>query len=285
MCASLSVMEPGLAFVREAGAGTPVVCLHASAGSSAQWRPLMDALADRYHVLALDLYGSGKSPAWAGPRPLTLADEAAVLEPVIAGAGGRCHLVAHSYGAAVAMAATLADPARVQSLVLFEPVLFALLMADDPTQPAAREIVAVRDDTVAALDRGDPHAAAARFIDYWMGPGAWTGTPEPRREGIARGMEAVRAQFHAAFSDPTPLSAFAALEIPVFFMIGSASPASSRAVTRLLAARLPRATTVEIDGVGHMAPITHPDRVNALIARHLDAWTAGRVRGERGAMR
>ena len=128
MCASLSVTEPGLAFVREAGAGTPVVCLHASAGSSAQWRPLLDALAERYHVLALDLYGSGKSPAWAGPRPLTLADEAAMLEPVIAGAGGRCHLVAHSYGAAVAMAATLADPARVQSLVLFEPVLFALLM-------------------------------------------------------------------------------------------------------------------------------------------------------------
>ena len=33
---------------------------------------------------------------------------------------------------------------------------------------------------------------------------------------------------------------------------------------------LPRVTAVEIEGVGHMAPVTHPDRVNALIERHLE---------------
>jgi len=32
---------------------------------------------------------------------------------------------------------------------------------------------------------------------------------------------------------------------------------------------LPRVTAVEIDGVGHMGPVTHPDRVNALIERYL----------------
>jgi pimeloyl-ACP methyl ester carboxylesterase len=276
MCASLSVMEPGLAFVREAGQGIPVICLHSSASSSAQWRPLMDALADRYRVLAVDLYGSGKSPAWPDDRPLTLADEAALLDAVIAGAGGRCHLVGHSYGAAVAMAAALSDPTRVESLVVFEPILFALLMADDPAQPAAREIVAVRDDTVAALDRDDPHAAAARFIDYWMGAGAWSRTAEARRDGIARAIGAVPAQFDAAFSDPTPLSAFASLDVPVLCITGSASPVSARAVTQLLAALMPRSVAVELDGVGHMAPITHADRVNALIARHLDACGASR---------
>ena len=280
MSALSSVTEPGPAFVREAGEGTPVVCLHSSAASSAQWRPLMDALADRYRVLAVDLYGSGKSPVWPDARPLALADEVAHIDAVIAGAGAPVHLVGHSYGAAVAMAAAVTDPARIESMVLFEPVLFALLMADDPTQPAAREIVAVRDDTVAALDRGDARAAAARFIDYWMGAGAWAGMPEPRRESLARAIVAVRGQFHAAFSDPTPLSALAALDIPVLCITGSASPAAARAVTRLLAARLPRATTAEIGDVGHMAPITHPDRVNALIARYLDAQTA-----ERGAVR
>ena len=44
-------------FVREAGAGAPVVCLHANASSSAQWRGLMDELSPTCRVLAPDGYG------------------------------------------------------------------------------------------------------------------------------------------------------------------------------------------------------------------------------------
>jgi pimeloyl-ACP methyl ester carboxylesterase len=82
-------------------------------------------------------------------------------------------------------------------------------------------------------------------------------------------MSAVRAEWDAAFREPTPLSAFAALDVAVYYMTGSESPASSRAVARLLTKTLPRVTAVEIDGVGHMGPVTHPDRVNALIERYL----------------
>ena len=163
------MIAPARAFFREAGCGPAVVCIHSSASSSAQWRPLMDRLAGRFHTLAVDLYGSGKTPAWPGHRWLTLADEAVLLTPVFNRAGGRCHLVGHSYGGAVALAAALADPARVASVILFEPVLFWVLMAEDATQAAAQEIAAVRDDTLAALERGDPRASGARFVDYWMG--------------------------------------------------------------------------------------------------------------------
>jgi len=65
------------------------------------------------------------------------------------------------------------------------------------------------------------------------------------------------------------LSAFAALDVPVYYMTGSESPASSREVARLLTKTLPRVTAVEIDGVGHMGPVTHPVRVNVLIERYL----------------
>ena len=58
--------------------------------------------------------------------------------------------------------------------------------------------------------------------------------------------------------------------VPVLYLVGSQSPASSRAVARLLTRTLPRVTAVEIEGVGHMAPVTHPERVNALIERHLE---------------
>jgi pimeloyl-ACP methyl ester carboxylesterase len=42
----------------------------------------------------------------------------------------------------------------------------------------------------------------------------------------------------------------------------------------VLAKALPSVTMVEIDGVGHMAPVTHPDRVNAVIASYLEGVTA-----------
>lgn len=265
---------PARAFVREAGRGPAVVCIHASASSSAQWRPLMDRLADRHRMLAGDLYGSGQSPAWPGDRPLSLADERMLLAPAFEAAGGRFHLVGHSYGGAVALEAARAEPDRVASLVLYEPVLFSLLVAEDPAQAVAREIEAVRDDTVAALERGDPHASGARFVDYWMGAGAWAAMPGSRRDGLARAMGAVKAEWDATFGNPTPLSAFAELDVPLLYLTGTESPASSRGVTRLLAKALPRVTAIEIEGVGHMGPVTHPDRINALIERYLGGGAA-----------
>jgi pimeloyl-ACP methyl ester carboxylesterase len=255
---------------REAGTGNAVVCLHASASSSAQWRPLMDRLAGRFHTLAADLYGAGRSPAWPGERPLWLADEVALLEPVFEAAGPRFHLVGHSYGGAVALRAALENPGRVESLVLFEPVLFSLLTAEDPRHAAAREIAAVRDDTIAAVRAGNLDASGARFVDYWMGPGAWARMPQARRETIADQMRQVTAEWHAAYMEPTPLSAFAALDVPVLFLTGAESPLSSREIARLLTKTLPRVTAVEVSEAGHMAPLTHPERVNALIERFLD---------------
>jgi pimeloyl-ACP methyl ester carboxylesterase len=80
----------------------------------------------------------------------------------------------------------------------------------------------------------------------------------------------VKAEWGAAFEEPTPLAAFAELDVPVLYITGSESPASSRAVARLLTKVLPRVTAVVVEGVGHMAPVTHPDRINALIEDHLE---------------
>ena len=83
-------------------------------------------------------------------------------------------------------------------------------------------------------------------------------------------MRSVPAQWDAAFGEPTPLTTFSALEARVFYLTGSESPASSRGVARLLVKALPRVTAVEIEGVGHIGPVTHPDRLNALIERYLE---------------
>jgi pimeloyl-ACP methyl ester carboxylesterase len=267
-------MEIQAASFRESGAGVGVVCIHSSASSSGQWRPLMDRLANRFRVFAVDLYGYGQSPPWPDDHELSLADEVRLLEPVFRAAGERFHLVGHSYGGAVALRAALDDPGRIHSLTLFEPVLFAVLMQEDPEQPAAREIASVRDDTNAAVDRGDLAQSAERFVDYWMGAGAWTNMPEKRRQAIASTMRKVKAEWHALFTEPTPLAAFSSLEVETLFLVGSRSPASSRGIARLLTRTLPRVTTLEIDGVGHMGPVTHADKISAAIGDYLDRVSA-----------
>jgi pimeloyl-ACP methyl ester carboxylesterase len=185
------------------------------------------------------------------------------------------HLIGHSFGGAIALKAAFSNRDRLISLILYEPVLFSVLVADAPESAAAREILAVRDETIRSVDQGDLDAAAERFIDYWMGDGTWAATPENRRQAIAAAMRAVKPEDHALFSDPTPLHAFAAIDIPTLFLTGTRSKASVRAIARQLTAVLPRVRVEEIDGVGHMAPVTHPERVNPLIERFLEAAQPG----------
>ncbi|HKA43978.1 MAG TPA: alpha/beta fold hydrolase, partial [Burkholderiales bacterium] len=125
-------MQSSVPFFREAGSGPGIVCLHANASSSSQWRTLMERLAPKFHVLAADSYGHGRSPAWPADRRVALRDEVALLEPVFARAGEPVILVGHSYGAAVALIAAIDRPQRVRALALYEPTLFSVLDAEKP---------------------------------------------------------------------------------------------------------------------------------------------------------
>ncbi len=257
-------------FVRELGAGPGVVCLHSNASSSSQWRALMERLAPRFRVLAADSYGAGRSPPWPTDRPVSLGDEAALLEPVFASAGEPFVLIGHSYGAAVALVAALTRPDRIRALALYEPTLFALLDAESSPANDAAGIRGAVAGAAAALDAGNPAGAAECFIDYWMGPGAWARMPEPRQGPIAGSVVNVRGWANALFGEEAPLQAFAALRIPVLYMIGEDSPASSRGVARLLTRTLPQVQVLEFEALGHMGPITHPGIVNEAIARFLE---------------
>jgi pimeloyl-ACP methyl ester carboxylesterase len=230
----------------------------------------MERLAPRCLVLAPDLYGAGKSADWPSDRVISLHNEVALIEPVLARAGATFSLVGHSYGGAVALIAALEQPARVRAVALYEPTLFSVIDSDTPPPNQADGIRATVAAASAALDAGDRDAAARAFIDYWMGEGSWARTPAQRKELIVAAIVNVRRWSHALFTEPTPLSAFRNLEVPVLYMVGNRSTASAQRVARLLASALPQVQVIEFEGLGHMGPITHPDIVNAAIERFLE---------------
>jgi pimeloyl-ACP methyl ester carboxylesterase len=262
-------MTPIEPYVREAGAGTGVVCIHSNASTSGQWRGLIDLLSPHYHVLAPDSYGSGKSPEWPSDRVIRLRDEVELIQSVLDKVEGPLVLVGHSYGAAVALMAALQNPGRVRAMVLYEPTLFSLLDAQSPPPNPADGIRSAVAAAAAALDAGNPDAAAEHFIDYWMGAGAWQQTPAQRKAPIAESVANVRRWAHALFTEPTPLAAFGKLHVPVLYMLGKRSTAAAHGVARLLASALPRVELLEFQQLGHMGPITDPQPVNEAIERFL----------------
>lgn len=185
-------------------------------------------------------------------------------------AGERFALVGHSYGGAVALLAALARPQRVRALALYEPTLFALVEQESPPPNDVDGIRNAVASSLAALRAGDPAAAARCFIDFWMGEAAFDRMPERNRAVIAEAVTNVQGWKDALFGEPTPASAFRTLEAPVLLLVGKRSPLSSRAVAQRLARLLPNVERVELEAVGHMAPITDPDAVNPRIADFLD---------------
>jgi pimeloyl-ACP methyl ester carboxylesterase len=231
----------------------------------------MDRLADRFHVVAVDSWGAGRTTDWPSDRTIQLADEVQLLEPLLARASDPAYLVGHSYGGAIALKAALLHPHRFAALALYEPTLFAVV-----DRIAPRDVDGIRE-TVAAgaasLDQGDAEAAARAFIDFWMGPGSWAAMPADRQPAVIQSCTNLRRWAHALFTEPATLADLRKLTMPVLVMTGSRSQRSSLGVAELLLRTLPNARGVEFTALGHMAPVTDPEPVNAEIARFLEKVT------------
>jgi len=253
-----------------------VVLLHSSGASSRQWAPLAGQLGTRYDVRALDVHGHGKQPAWHGRAPLTLADEAALVEPILR-EGHRVHLVGHSYGAAVALKVAALHPDAVASVAVYEPVLFRWLFDAPSGSDAAREVLAVADTMRKYLQRGDAYRAAAPFLNYWAGAGAWEAMPMERRDAFAARMRSVLGQFHALFGETLLATDLARIPAPLLVLSGGATVASTRCIASVLEAALPDAAHEVLAGMGHMAPITQPEAFNRRVLGFLELNEANRT--------
>jgi pimeloyl-ACP methyl ester carboxylesterase len=256
-------------FHKEAGSGATVLCLHSNASHSGQWRGLLEQLSNRFRVVAVDSYGSGRTAEWPSDRVIALADEVELLQPLLDGASRPTYLVGHSYGAAVALKAALLHPGRFAGLALYEPTFFALV---DRTTP--RDVDGIRNTVRAGaerLDAGDGDGAARTFIDFWMGAGSWDATPAERKPAVVQSVRNLRRWGHAVMTEPATAADLRAITVPVLIMSGGRSPRSSVSVAELLCSVLPDVRSVRLDALGHMGPVTDPQPVNTEIARFLDA--------------
>lgn len=248
--------------VERAGAGPPYLLLHGLGGEACVWEPIMERLADRHEVLAMDLPGFGRSPALAdGERPTAAAlagaiaaalDDLGLREPV--------RVAGNSLGGWVALELALLGRARSVAGICPAGLWGAPLVRDGEDDPAvrgrahrtARRVrwlipIAMRNRRVrhtilspfVAHPERVPYHAAWRMVSSYARATAYEATSAAMRSGAFTGA--------------------AALSVPVVLAFGQRD--------RLIRpAPLDGTRTVLLPDCGHIPMWDDPDRVTQVLA-------------------
>ncbi len=103
-------------------AAQPLVCLHGVMGHGRRFRKLVEErLAERFHVLALDLRGHGRS-RWEPPWDLA-THVGDVRETVEAAGVARASWLGHSFGGRLLLELASLEPERIERAVLLDPAV------------------------------------------------------------------------------------------------------------------------------------------------------------------
>ncbi|WP_439124553.1 alpha/beta fold hydrolase [Marivita sp.] len=246
-------------YVRGFGSGpNRALLLHCALAHSKVWAPLAAELSDQLTMVAPDMPGHGRSAAFDGTHDLH--DEATGNAAANLDTGA--HVIGHSFGATVALRLAMECPAKVQSLTLIEPVLFAAAAESD--SEAFATYVAASQGFGNALREGDWAVAAAKFISIWGDGRPWEALSEKERNLFAQQMPFILETEPCLLEDANRLLAAGRLEgitCPTQLIRGANSEPVIAAIHATLASRIPNAKDIVISGAGHMVPITHPEPV------------------------
>lgn len=253
------------AFVRKMGEGERnLLALHCTIGHSGAWTGLSNQLDGAATLVAPDMLSHGRSPDWDGQSDfvdeITALAKAQLTEPM--------DVIGHSLGAMIALRLSVDHPELVRSAVLIEPVFFALARQDAPDLLDQHERAAI--PIADAFAKGDKPSAARLFNRLWSTQSSprWPDLPDRTRSAMIRGIDAVPAIHDTLYNDSKGLldpDRLKRASMPVLLLSGSESQPVMPAICDGLSKRLPNATRADVDGAGHMLPISHPRETAELV--------------------
>ena len=255
-------------FVRDFGTGPEsALCLHCALGHSGFWTGYEGPLGDRLTMRAFDMPMHGKSAGISVQGDVH--DHVTRIASDLLRDGD--HLIGHSFGATVALRLAQLFPDKVRTVTLIEPVLFcaakivSVQSFDDHFEQASKSAKTFYD--------GDPYEAARLFTSIWGGGRPWDKTPEPVRQAMAKQMGFVFGSNPTLMDDRAGLlkpEALARANMPILLLRGSETAPVVHDIHRGLAQVLPNARDQIVEGAGHMAPMSHTDKIASAIRSFLD---------------
>lgn len=251
----------------EWGTGEPVLFVHGSVSDHRFWMPQVQALAQHYRCIALDLGHFGQSRPAPG-QPFGMAVHARELAQSIGMVTeGPIHAVATSYGGGVLLASALAEPSRFKSLFLHEPFLPSAVTAPEELAILAQGRGGL-SAVFAALAQHDQAGAVARFVDWIASAGAFALLPEPVQAMALENGHTVALQLASEPSSVTA-SQLVALAMPVQITVGEDTRPFFLVQAQALHRSLPDSRLSRLAGVGHNASLEDPAQFNVALLAHL----------------
>jgi len=245
----------------EAGAGWPVVLLHAFPLEAELWRPQLEAVPQGWRFIAPDLRGFGRSIPPSGGSGLTMDDYAAdvlclmdnlkIDDAVIGGL---------SMGGYVAFAMFRQAPRRFTGLVLAD----TRSQADTPQAHEMR--VAQRE----LLRTGGPPALAEQSL-----PKLFSQAAAPEVIGRTRAMiesapaAAIDAAMVAMMTRPDSTPGLADINCGTLVVVGKGDEITPVADAEAMQRAIPRSTLCVIPGAGHLSSLEQPDVFSRALADFL----------------
>jgi pimeloyl-ACP methyl ester carboxylesterase len=246
------------------GEGPPLVLVHGLLGDHTRWDALRPHLEPHFTVHAVDRRGrgaSGDAPEYAFERERE--DVATVIDAVAEDAGTSVDVMGSSGGAIYSLGAA-ALTANIRRLVLFEP----------PPADVARLLpTGLLERLDALLEEGDYEGVLVESyraivglsdqqIEHLRSQPAWTNRIAAART-VPRELRLPRDAFTAEQAS--------SVSVPTLVLVGSDTPPPYRESARAVAAALPGAEAVVLEGQGHGAEMFAPETV----AREVVAFLYG----------
>jgi len=246
--------------VRGPDDGQAVFLLAGADSPGFRWSPaLVDPLADEgYRVVRFDHRDCGRSTPLGPDAAYTLDDMAADTLGLMDRLGiERAHLIGRSMGAAIAQVLALDTPDRVLSLTLIGSTPGA---GDDRLPGPSNDFVEAMTDR---LFRGPPSERQDcerwivdlhRELNGVLYPFDESSQTDLARAELAAGWAPETGHGVAVYSSASRFDRLGSIDSPTLVIHGTADPVYPPEHGRALAAGVPGAVLIEIDGLGHEFP-------------------------------
>jgi pimeloyl-ACP methyl ester carboxylesterase len=253
-----------LNYLREGG-GPPVLLVHGYLFGADFWRPQIDALTDRFEVIAPDLRGQMASQTTDEDAGYDLWNQAEDMHGLISALGiAPVHYVGLSMGGFIGMRLALNHPEDVRSLVLMDTT-------SEPEEDEKRERYEAMRGIVEAgeLERVTPALPSVFFVDDYIAEHpdeveAWLDRLRAADHmGIVRAGRVLDAR--EDISDR-----LGAIDVPTLVIHGTEDVAIPLERAERLAAAI-RGARLETIRAGHQSNVDRPEETSRLIRDFLEA--------------
>jgi len=257
----------------EQGSGVPVVFVHGLLEDLRSWSRQVDDFSAQFHAVTYSRRYHYPNPATLNEENYSYQQNADDLVAFLKDMNlGPVHLVAHSYGANVALLVVQQHLELVRSVVLMEPTLEDLLppVRAEASKYSRLEILGIVKRAF-GKQRVPEHGLQV-YYDWNRGSGAWDSLTLEQQQRLRDNQSALAAMSRATEFPRFTCDDAAKIKVPVLAVSGERSSPNLKLEMDQLDACVTGAVKVIVPGAGHAMhadnPVFFDQKVMEFIAKH-----------------